>query len=176
MKKILYIFGGMTDRDVSWLSTHGEALTVAEGQMLVERGKELDHLYLLLEGELNVELSAGNFVAVGPGEVIGELSFVDRRPPSATVVAAMDSRVLAVDKALLEVKLAEDPSFAANFYKALAVFLSTRLRGTVGRLGYGDGDEGDYQDDEIDLNELTNTHLGGERFDRLLKAVRSPNA
>jgi CRP/FNR family transcriptional regulator, cyclic AMP receptor protein len=176
MKKILYIFGEMDDRDVSWLSTHGETLTVPEGHILVERGKELSHLYLLLEGELNVELSAGNFVAVGPGEVIGELSFVDRRPPSATVVAAMDSRVLSIDKALLEAKLTEDRSFAANFYRALAVFLSTRLRGTVGRLGYGEGDEGDYQEDEIDLNELTNTHLGGERFDRLLKAVRSPNA
>jgi len=176
MKKILYIFGEMDDRDVSWLSKHGEAVTVEKGQVLVERGVALDHLFLLLEGELNVELSAGNTVAVGPGEVIGELSFVDRRPPSATVLAAMDSRVLSVDKKMLEAKLAEDPAFAANFYKALAVFLSTRLRGTVGRLGYGEGDEGDYEEDEIDLNELTNTQLGGERFDRLLKEVRSPTA
>ena len=176
MKKVLSIFGEMADRDIEWLARSGEVMTVIAGQTVVTVGEPLSRIFIVLEGELNVELTAADTVVLGTGEIIGELSFIDRRPPSATVVASIESKLLAIDKTLLEEKLSADSRFAANFFRALAVFLSTRLRGTVGRLGYGNSsaEDGDYEENEIDLSELTNAHLGGERFDRLLKQVRTP--
>src|SRR6185436_6178421 len=90
------------------------------------------------------------------GEVAGEMSFLDSRPPSASVRALEKCSVLAIPKSRLSQKLETDTAFAARFYRALGVFLSDRLRNTVGLLGYGAGlrlDAKEYAD-EIDPETL----------------------
>jgi len=70
------------------------------------------------------------------GELVGELSFLDSRPPNATVTAARETTVLAVPRWKLDAKLEEDAEFAARFYRALGVLLANRLRKTVSHLGF----------------------------------------
>jgi CRP/FNR family transcriptional regulator, cyclic AMP receptor protein len=176
VKKVLTLFGEMGDQDVDWLSRHGELVMVTAGHVLIEKGTAPDHLYFIMEGELEIILHAGNSVQLGPGEVVGELSFIDLRPPSASVSATMDSQVLFIDKPLLDSKLREDTRFASNFYRSLAVFLATRLRQTTANLGYNAAVITDDQEEELTEAELTASHLGGQRFDRLLKEVRSPKS
>jgi hypothetical protein len=97
---------------------------------------------------------------------------VDSRPPSASVQATEQSVVLAIPRIVLENKLNNDVHFAARFYRALAVFLSSRLRSTVGQLGYGRIDA--ELDDEVEPDTLDNLSLAGARFDwlqRRLKAI-----
>ena len=53
------------------------------------------------------------------GEVLGELSFLDSRPPSASVIATTEVTVLALSRQKLNAKLAADAPFAARFYRAL---------------------------------------------------------
>ena len=55
---------------------------------------------------------------LGPGEVIGEISWLDRKPVSASVRAVETSAVMALSTAMLERKLAEDPVFAARLFRA----------------------------------------------------------
>ena len=68
-------------------------------------------------------------------------------------------------------KLASDPAFAARFYRALCVFLATRLRATTRRMGYGDNTEDEDAKDELTDDLLDNVHLAGARFDRMLKRL-----
>ena len=59
-------------------------------EYLIEEGKPLSVLYVLLDGQLSVSLAAlgGKEVArLQSGEILGELSFLDSRPPTATVTA-----------------------------------------------------------------------------------------
>ena len=111
-----------------------------------------------------------------PGEIVGEMSFVDSRPPSATVQAVEPSSVLAIPRLGLAARLIQDAPFAARFYRAIAVFLSDRLRSTVGLLGYGSGqtleDQASYAD-EIDTAVLDNVSLAGARFDILQRRLRA---
>lgn len=113
-------------------------------------------------------------VRLGSGEVVGEMSFIDARPPSATVTAVEPAVVLAVPRSALAAHLGEDDGFAARFYRALAVFLSRRLRSTVSRLGYGAGkplrEDIEYED-ELDSHVLGNVHRAGLRFDRVLQRL-----
>jgi CRP-like cAMP-binding protein len=108
--------------------------------------------------------------------MVGEMSFIDARPPSATVTAAQDSAVLAIPRPQLVAKLDQDTAFAARFYRALATFLSDRLRGTVSRLGYSEGqplqEDVEYAD-ELDDNVLDNVHLAGARFERIVKRLNT---
>ncbi|MBZ5604300.1 MAG: cyclic nucleotide-binding domain-containing protein [Acidobacteriia bacterium] len=59
--------------------------------MLIREGQPIEWLYILLDGRLVVSLGSGQQVAVlDSGEIVGEISFVDSRPPNASVTASND--------------------------------------------------------------------------------------
>lgn len=137
MEKVLYILGELRDSDVDWLVAVGKKTPVVAGAILIQEGYPVDTLYVLLEGALVVSISAleGRQIAqLACGEVVGEMSFVDAYPPSATVKTLEDSLVLAIPRQALADKLQKDEGFGCRFYRALAVLLSRRLRGTVQKL------------------------------------------
>jgi bacteriocin-type transport-associated protein len=177
MRKVLYILGQLSDEDTEWMIVAGAPRHLAVGTTLIREGQPIDALYVVLEGLLSVTSSAlgGQEIAhLGVGEIIGEISFVDSRPPSATVTAVQDATVFVLDRTRLHARLEEDASFAARFYRAVAVFLADRLRNTVARLGYGAGhdlDEHTEYEGELDFGVLDNVHLAGARFDRMLKRL-----
>jgi bacteriocin-type transport-associated protein len=177
MRKVLYILGQLSDEDIEWLIHNGVPDRVANTAVLIREGQANDELYIVLEGSLSISTKAnqGKEIArLGVGEIIGEISFVDSRPPSATVIAVQDSLVFRISRTKLSERLERDSAFAARFYRALAVFLANRLRNTTSRLGYAVGqslDEEAEYDGELDLNVLDNVHLAGARFDRMLKRL-----
>lgn len=178
MKKVLFILGELDDSDIDWMITKGRREKVPTGTILIKEGKPIDALYIILDGmfSISVEALGGREIArLGTGEMVGEMSFVEARPPSATVKALENALVLAIPRAQLTSKLEQDLGFAARFYKALAVFLSDRLRGTVGRLGYGGTQplrEDTEYEDELDPHILDNISLAGDRFHRMLQRLR----
>ncbi len=175
MRKVLYILGQLTDRDVEWLGASGKRRTVAQGETIITMGKPLDSIFFLLSGEMSVLVEGiGEIARLKSGEIMGEMSLIDASPPSATVVAVADSKVLEISKRKLYDKMSSDIEFAAHFYRAIATFLSDRLRKTVSRLGYGETvnlDNQEMQPDELDSNILDNVFLAGGRFDRMLKTL-----
>lgn len=138
MKKVLFILEALSDEDIDWIVSIGNCQAVAPGTILIQEGQPVDTLYILLSGALGISTHAiaGREIArLTRGEVVGEMSFVDARPPSATVKAVQASQVFAIPQAELAAQLDRDLGFAARFYRALAMFLSSRLRSTVGQLG-----------------------------------------
>jgi len=134
VEKVLYILGELSDSDIDWLVKVGKKTPVAAGATLIREGCSVDTLYILLEGALVVSISAlqeRQIAQLACGEVVGEMSFVDAHPPSATVRTLEDSLVLAIPRQALADKLQDDEGFGCRFYRALAVLLSKRLRGTV---------------------------------------------
>jgi CRP-like cAMP-binding protein len=175
MRKALYILGQMNDTDVEWLAKYGVRRRLADGDVLVREGEEIDALFITLSGQFCVTLADGQEVArLGAGEVVGEIAFVDSAPPSATVTAAGEAAILSLPKTTLQHRLDTDPGFAARFYRALAIFLADRLRVTTHRLGYGTaGDlaKDGVLEDELDLGVLDTVAQAGDRFTRLLRIL-----
>lgn len=158
MRKALIILGDLDDRDIGWMARAGKMRTLAAGETLIAAGREVEHLYFVIDGTLQVNTPAGAQLALlGIGEVVGEMSFVEKRKPSANVTALIQSRVLAIPRARMLAQFAIDHGMAMRFYRALAIFLSDRLRTTTGN--------GDAELDEAILDNLT---LAGDRFLRLL--------
>ena len=180
MRKALYILGQLNDADVQWLVQHGQRRSLAPGEIIIHEGAPVDALFITIEGALAVTLRNGTEVArLGAGELVGEIAFIDTAPPSATVAAVIRSTVLAVSKIDLQQQLGADPSFAARFYKALAVFLADRLRSTTRQLGYGKA--GDLEnpaplDDELDSGVLDTVAEAGERFRRMVRMLGGADA
>ncbi|HEX6904270.1 MAG TPA: cyclic nucleotide-binding domain-containing protein [Thermoanaerobaculia bacterium] len=181
MRKVLFLFGQLNDDDVEWMLTAGSRRFVPAGGTLIEQGVPVEAVFILLEGRLAVWLKPRRgpereIARLNAGEIVGEMSFVDARPPSATVRALEDSTVFAVPKSVLNAKLLSDSGFAARFYRALAIYLSTTVRErhrALGGSGTGEGVEDDEVDevDELDPNVLDGVYLAGERFDRMVKRV-----
>jgi CRP/FNR family transcriptional regulator, cyclic AMP receptor protein len=178
MRKALYILGQLNDLDVEWMIANGHRDLVRRGEVLIRQGIAIDSVYILLSGLFQVVDDRGGgreLARLGSGEIVGEMSFIDLRPPVATVSAVEDGVVLGIPKPALRQKLESDTGFAARFYRALAIFLSDRMRATLGvhsgRSSPGGVDEGAEQDDELDLNVMDTVHLAGARFDQILKRL-----
>jgi CRP-like cAMP-binding protein len=166
LRKVLYIFGLLTDADIDWLARVGVRRRLKDGEILIEQGKSIDSIILLLEGRLSVAVKDVGIVARrGVGEIVGEMSMVDSAPPSATVAAEGECLVLSLDKNVLLQKLASDAAFGCRFYKALAVFLADRLREVEYRSGGNDGDlaADAILKDELDAGILDNVSMAGDR-------------
>jgi len=174
MRKALYLMGILEDEDVEWLGKTGATKYMVSGTVLVHEGSPIEDVFVLLDGKLSVVVKAmGNreIASLLAGEIVGEISFVDSRVPSASVATVMDSHVLVIPRAALSNKLKTDPAFAARFYKAVATLLADRLRSTVRHMGYGTGAE-IADPDELDEALMDSASMGAIRFDRLLKRLR----
>lgn len=172
MRRVLYILGELADEDLDWLLAAGSRQSIAPGQVLIREGTSPDSLFLIADGEVRVLVSQPKpreVARLGQGEILGELSFIDSRPASATAEAATKTIVLRIPRAAVQVKLQSDPRFASRFYRALAVFLSHRLRQTTARMGYGDakGDEDDSAD-ELSPEVLDQLALAGKRSEWII--------
>jgi CRP-like cAMP-binding protein len=68
---------------------------------------------------------------LGPGEVFGELSFLEDAGANASVIAEEDVEVDVAEGPDIAALLASDPALAARFYQSLAVVMAHRLRNTT---------------------------------------------
>ncbi|HBC07546.1 MAG TPA: cyclic nucleotide-binding protein [Rhodospirillaceae bacterium] len=180
MRKVLVILGQLRDTDAEWMARVGSKRTVPDGEILITEGEHNASLFILLDGRLRIEdAKIGTIANLGVGEIVGEMSYVDDAPPSASVVAEGDSTVLELTHDSLDQRMESDPGFGMRFYRALSFFLADRLRGTVRRLGYGQAgglDTEDVLEDELDDRLLDSVSLAGDRFDRMLKILAGGRA
>ncbi|MGL5058652.1 MAG: cyclic nucleotide-binding domain-containing protein [Microcoleus sp.] len=183
MSKVLIILGELSDRDIDWMIANGTRTQIPVGTNLISEGKPLDALYIVLDGILSVSVSSLGGKEIGKitcGEVLGEMSFVDGRLPSASVTAVEECSILSIPRKLLTEKLEQDVLFSLRFYRAITKFLSSRLRGTVRRFGE-DNDYLTYQepliyqdidDDGMSQHIAENPDLAKSRFERLLQRLK----
>ena len=175
MRKVLYVFGLLTDADIAWMAQTGARRGIKDGEILIHEGRPIGTIILMLQGECVVtDRKLGEVARLGVGEILGEMSFVDSTSPSATVTAAGEGLALFLDRETLARKLESDAAFGCRFYRALAVFLADRLRGAVRRLGYSGATTLDAQAieiDELDPGILDFDSIARDRFDQMLKLL-----
>lgn len=139
MQKVLFFLSELSQDDIDWLIRTGERRDISSGTVLIWENKAVETLYIMLKGTVVVSVAAmgdKEIARLHSGDIVGEMSFVEDRLPSATVKTFEPSVVLALSRAALTQKISQDVGFAARFYRALAILLSSRLRGTVKQLGY----------------------------------------
>jgi CRP-like cAMP-binding protein len=174
MKGVFFFLGELNDEDIDWMIQQGQKQHLKAGATLVQEGKPLDQMHVVLEGELGLTVAGrtGEVAKIGVGEVVGEVSFVDSRPPSGTVTARVPSEVLSLPLPVLAAKLRQDPGFAARFYRALSMMLAYRLRVMTLRPQGATNSQAEPAD-QLDMNVLDTVHLAGARFQRILARLHS---
>lgn len=107
--------------------------TVEEGTVIIQEGDESESLYWLKSGLLIVVKQdpndEGKVITLGninPGELFGEMSFLDKGPRSATVKALANSEILEIPKKKYYDMLMDQPKWMQNLIQNLV----DRLRKT----------------------------------------------
>jgi CRP-like cAMP-binding protein len=162
MRKALYFLGILNDSDVDWLMAAGSPREVPPGTRLIEEGHPINSVYLVIDGAFTAHTGDRDTGRLMSGELMGEMSFVDRALPARTIEALEPSFVLEIPRRRLDARLADDPGFAARFYRALAMSLAARLRNASGELAGG-------AEPEMDFEAL----VAGARIDWVQKRLRS---
>ncbi|HEY3326532.1 MAG TPA: GGDEF domain-containing protein [Novimethylophilus sp.] len=95
------LFRGVDFPSIDYMLEHCSIRELAADEMLLQPEIPNHHLYLILEGELSVQLAAQTqeplkHTTLAAGVCAGEISIVDGKLPSALVAATKPSRVLAV--------------------------------------------------------------------------------
>ncbi len=181
MQQVLYILGELIDDDVDWILAVGQRQELPAGEVLIQEGMPADALFLVLEGSLGVSVAGVNheLAQLVTGDIVGEMSFIDSRPPSATVKTLEPCLLLTLPRAELAERLKLDTAFASRFYKALAVLLSNRLRGTVRVMGKRGSQPNDLefhdqmQEEDLSQDMSDNVAIAKVRFDWLLRRLKT---
>ena len=97
---------------------------LAQGEVLVREGDTDDHLYVVASGVLGIVKAAGTpneviLNAVSPGDVVGELSFLDGATRFASLTAMSDTRVLGLSRGDLEGLLEKNPQLVYRVMRAI---------------------------------------------------------
>jgi len=113
---------------------------VAAGDALIRRGEADRTLFFVLGGSLEVIVNAsdghsmGPLTRIGAGSVLGEQSFFDGRPRSASAWAVGDCRVGAMSLEQFAAFEEAHPRLARDLLLALGRILATRLRTTTAKV------------------------------------------
>ena len=126
------LFRYFTSEEREGIESRGALVNVAEGEFLIRAGESDSRLFAVEDGHLDVETREGKTIAtVGPGDVLGEISFIDESPRSVSVRAGEDAVVRVWDQSALLDELSKHPDLLAKFSVAMNELLVERLRESV---------------------------------------------
>lgn len=129
------VLGKFSTEDINKLTKHMVAVTVAEGEAIYVEGEPADYMGMLITGKLVVlkETQKGKSRQIAdilPGRTVGEMSMVDGKAHSATVIAGQESIMVILSQGAMVALIDEDPRLGANLLRNLAATISLRLRST----------------------------------------------
>jgi extracellular factor (EF) 3-hydroxypalmitic acid methyl ester biosynthesis protein len=125
-------FPALETEDLHLLLETGTITEAQEGSVIVKEGARPRGLMTIVRGTARVmrgqpaDMIA--FATMSAGELVGEISFLDRKAASATVVANKSLSVLHIEESQINALLHSVPGFATRLYQSLAHSLTKRLR------------------------------------------------
>jgi len=122
----------LTANDWALISDKASRIQFKAGEHFVQRGKRTHGVYLIVKGKASVQITGQTAREIGPGEVCGEISFLDELPATAEVVASEAVWAYYLDRPTLQSLFELFPHLGSRFYRSLAAILSRRLREVIG--------------------------------------------
>lgn len=141
------LFAHFDDAHLERLAALGAPQLHAEGAEVLREGDPPTRLIVVLKGAFRVQRStAFGPLTVGhvlPGDMLGDMGFVDGKAHGADAVAETDVEMLSFDTELLENHCSKDPGLAAAVLWTMWKSLSSKLRKANDQLAgfFGNGAE-----------------------------------
>jgi mannose-6-phosphate isomerase-like protein (cupin superfamily) len=118
------LFAKLSDRQLRKLLRSANEDRYEADHLIVREGGRSEKLFVVLEGTARVEQKGRSIARKVPGQFFGEVSMIDSRPHTASVVAETPMRCLVLYNDALRKLLVDDPQMAWSLLQMLA----SRLR------------------------------------------------
>lgn len=118
------LFKGLSRARLKNLANAAKEVPHPAGQAVATEGQGGLAFHLILEGAATVSRDGKQLRTLGPGDHFGEISMIDGRPRSATVMVTEPMKVLAIPHQEFLAVVDADPGFARH----LLTTLCARLR------------------------------------------------
>lgn len=133
------MFADFDRQELRTLANYCHAYLAPPDTVIFNEGDPSSYLCLLVEGRLSVlkdadEERSKKLVDVRPGKTIGEMSVIDGLPYSATVKAAVESKLILITKDNFARITEDSPRLGVRILWKFSQLLSLRLRQTSGKL------------------------------------------
>ena len=121
--KNVSLFSYLAEHDLKALSQVIEEVRLPSGAELFVEGSEGDRAYIIRDGEIEVfKVSGARTVLIHvakPGDVLGEMALIEKKPRMASARARTPCVLLAIDQAQFQALLASHASAAQAMFKTV---------------------------------------------------------
>src|SRR5262249_658169 len=131
--KGVYLFADLDGNQRAEFARIAEALTLPAEYAIFDVGDPPTALFLIQEGPVRITTTSPgartiDVATLGPGSHFGEMALIDNAARSAAAKTLEPTSVFRFDYEKIRALLDRSPAIASIFYRALARFLSNRLR------------------------------------------------
>ena len=120
-------FPKFTPVEFSKLIRAGEWRTASPGEVLTREGEPAENLIVVQNGNLSVTVGDREVARLKDGAIVGEMSFINQMPASATVTATGPTRYIAWPQDALRALLMRNPAMLSAIRLAFSAELSRKL-------------------------------------------------
>lgn len=125
------LFAGAPGRVLAGVAAVAVEVDVAADAVVLEQGDVGHTMFVVLDGELSVEVRGQVIARLAAGSVFGELAIFVPEARSATVRALSATRLLSIDKVAVDELLLDHPEVAHSVITALVRRIQEHNRGLV---------------------------------------------
>jgi CRP-like cAMP-binding protein len=121
----------LTPNDWTLFFDRAKDMQFRKSERLLQQGKQTKVVHVVLKGTVRIEAGARRVATIGPGQVCGEMAFLENGVASANAIADGDVTTRSIEWAALSDLFELFPHVASRFYQSVAVTLSHRLRDQI---------------------------------------------
>ena len=116
----IWLFSACSAGQLRTIRRQVEEITVPAGRMLCEEGTVGREFFFIVEGKATVKSGTRKVATLGPGNYFGELSLLDHKPRSATVISDTEMLLIVLDQRRFNGLLDEMPTLSHKLLAAMA--------------------------------------------------------
>jgi CRP-like cAMP-binding protein len=125
----------LSPNDWTLIKAKSVSRTFKLGDEIIQQGALSESIFIIRRGEASVELAGTNSRAIvaslGPGDICGDIAFLERGRATAAVIAKDEEvEVDEINASELREIFEAFPRLASRFYLSLALILAQRLKDT----------------------------------------------
>ena len=114
------LFKGLSKRQLRRISSLMTRIDRPAGQVLTREGEQGSEFFIVLEGEVEVRQGERVIATRRPGDYVGEIALLDKRPRTASVVATTPVSVEVLSRREFVSLLAEAPELSEQIMATMA--------------------------------------------------------
>ena len=124
------LFAALTDGQRDALKAAATLRRGKAGERIIQQGKALDRMFIILQGQAEVRVSEKHLVTLSGQSLVGEIEFLDMLPASADVLLLEETDLIELNYAALTGLMEQQPRLGYMLMREIARIEARRLRDT----------------------------------------------